>query len=327
MHPPEFWERRDLSARAVSAALSPIAWLYGASVAYRRDHTMGYRTKARIVCVGNVTAGGSGKTPVAIAVALVLLARGRRVTFLTRGYGGRLAGPVVVNTKEHNARDVGDEPLLLARIAPTIVARDRKAGARLADAQDGGVIIMDDGHQNFALAKDLSIVVVDTESGFGNGRVLPAGPLREPVRQGLARADAVIMSGQGTLSLPGYSGPLLRARIVPAMPAIGNCRALAFAGIGRPEKFFSTLKSLGVHLVACHAFADHHFYTRGEVSTLKAKAAEEHAILVTTEKDYVRLSGQDRVDILALPVRAIFDLPEELQRLLDRVAERMAVPT
>jgi tetraacyldisaccharide 4'-kinase len=326
MRAPDFWARNDISARAVSAALAPVAWLYGASVAYKRDHAKPYHAKAKVVCVGNLTAGGSGKTPVAMAIAHMFLSRGARVTFLTRGYGGAMPGPLRVETGKHDARDVGDEPLLLAAVAPTIVARDRNAGARLADRQDAEIIIMDDGHQNFAIAKDLSIVVVDAESGFGNGRVLPAGPLREPVRQGLARADAVVFMGDGAQALPGYRGQIVHAHLSPAMSLPADTRIIAFAGIGRPAKFFSTLRAAGADLAECHAFADHHPYTPDEIFRLKARASSAGAVLMTTEKDFVRMNERDRTGIQALPIRAHFDKPETMERLLDRICSQDGYP-
>src|SRR5262249_8757271 len=231
MRAPDFWNRDDWRAHA----LSPLGWLYGASVAWKASRARAHRPKAAVVCVGNLTAGGSGKTPVAIAIADMLHARGRKPFFLTRGYGGRLHGPILVG--DHNAaRDVGDEPLLLRRAAPVVVARDRVAGAELALAHGADVIIMDDGHQNFGLVKDLSLVVVDGEAGFGNGYVLPAGPLREPLGQGLSRADAVIIVGDGTPRFNGFSRPVLRAHLVQDGPELPHKRLVAFAGIGRPEK-------------------------------------------------------------------------------------------
>jgi tetraacyldisaccharide 4'-kinase len=326
MRAPEFWTRDDYSARAISAALSPLAWLYGASVAYKRDHVTPWRSKASVVCVGNLTAGGSGKTPVAIAVARALLAKGLNVSFLIRGYGGNIAGPVTVDANVHGAHDVGDEALLLAAVASTIVSRDRKAGAMLADAQGANIIVMDDGHQNFSLTKDLSIIAVDAESGFGNDHVLPAGPLREPVPQGLSRADAVVLVGNGAPKLQGFRGPLLRARLSPTTLIIGSSPMIAFAGIGRPAKFISTLNRLGANIVGWQSFADHHPYTRNEISRLRQKAAKAGAILVTTEKDYVRLNKDDRAGILALPVRAMFETPAELDRLLDTIVKPAQIP-
>jgi tetraacyldisaccharide 4'-kinase len=321
MREPEFWRGHDLTARLALAALSPIAFAYGASVAWKRDHAKPHRPSARVICIGNLSAGGTGKTPIAIAVARSLKERGRNAFILSRGYGGRTRGPALVDPAQDTARDVGDEPLMLAAAAPVIVARDRKAGAALADSSGADVIVMDDGHQNFTLAKDLSIVVVDAGIGFGNGRVLPAGPLRESVEQGLARADAVVLVGDGTPDLRGFAKPVLRARLVPVdVIGLKGARAVAFAGIGRPEKFFETLRALGAELVEARDFADHHAYTAAEVARLRALARNHGALLVTTEKDFVRLTPSERDGINFLPVRAAFENPAALARLLDTVA-------
>ncbi len=316
MRAPDFWDRDDAAAKLAAAVLAPLGWLYGASVRWKAKNAQPYRARVPVVCIGNISAGGTGKTPVAIAVADAIIARGKNPFFLTRGYGGRLAGPVVVG-KNHTAADVGDEPLILARKAATVVSRDRREGAMLAVARGADVIVMDDGHQNFALAKDLSLVVVDGERGFGNGHVLPAGPLREPVAQGLARADAVIVTGDGTPALPGFNGPVLRAHVAP----VGGTdwkgvRVLAFAGIGRPEKLFRTLAGLGAELAETISFADHHPYNNQELNALKARAGG--ARLVTTEKDYVRIAESGRDGISFLPVIATIE-PHGLDRLLDRL--------
>ncbi len=246
MRTPEFWSEHDYTARLATALLSPLGWFYGASVAWKRDHTIPFRPSAKTICVGNLTAGGSGKTPIAAAIAEALLRHGLKPVFLSRGYGGRLAGPVFVDPAAHSAADTGDEPLLLAATARAIVARDRRAGAALADAQHADVIVMDDGHQNFQLAKDLSFVVVDAETGFGNRKILPAGPLRESVAQGLARADAVVLVGEGDTALTGWSGPVLRARLIAqGADDFAGRRIVAFAGIGRPEKFFELAARVG----------------------------------------------------------------------------------
>ena len=319
MRAPEFWTASSVLARALVALLTPIGWLYGASVRLRAEHAAPYRCGARVICVGNLTAGGSGKTPVAIALARALLARGLKVVFLTRGYGGRARGPMLVEFGRHDARDVGDEPLLLSRAGPVVVARDRREGAILAESYAPDVIVMDDGHQNFALAKDLSIVVVDGKDGFGNGRMLPAGPLREPVAQGLARADAVILVGPGTPKLGAYAGPLLRAELVASSgDRFRRRRVLAFAGIGQPRKFFEQLIEEGADVVETVAFADHHTYSASEMARLKAKARANDAALVTTEKDYVRLTESERAGIEVLPVVAQFE-SAGLEPLLDRL--------
>jgi tetraacyldisaccharide 4'-kinase len=310
MRAPEFWQRRGLAA----LLLAPLGALYGASVAWKSRHAKPYRAAARVICVGNLTAGGSGKTPVALALGARLKARSESVFFLTRGYGGTEHGPTRVQP-DSNAGRMGDEALLLARTAPTIVARDRAEGAVTAVAQGANTIVMDDGHQNFALAKDLSIVVVDGESGFGNGLMIPAGPLREPVAQGLARANAIVIMGDGDPDLGDYKGPILRARLVADGDAFRGRRVFAFAGIGRPEKFLASLEEAGAIVTGRQFFADHHPYRNGEIAALKARAGD--AKLVTTEKDLVRLSAGDRAGIAVVPVQARFDDEAALDRLLD----------
>lgn len=319
MRAPDIWTRTDSAARIAVSALAPFGWIYGATVAWKAKHAMPFRPKAKIVCIGNLTAGGSGKTPITMAVARALMARRFRPVILSRGYRGRIRGPAFVDLATNAAAKTGDEPLLLAQAAPVIVARDRAAGARLADAEGFDAVVMDDGHQNFSVAKDLSIVVVDAETGFGNGHILPAGPLREPVAQGLARADAVILAGDGTPNLQGFSGPVLRARLVPAnTDRLNGASVVAFAGIGRPQKFFDTLKALGANIGEACGYADHHVYTAAEVARLKAKARDNNAMLITTEKDFVRLAPLQRENIAVLSVRAVFDDAQAFDNLLER---------
>jgi tetraacyldisaccharide 4'-kinase len=270
-----------------------------------------------VICVGNLTAGGSGKTPIAIAIAELLRARGHKPCFLTRGYGGSERGPALAS-RGHSAAVMGDEALLLARAAPTIVARDRAAGARLAKDKGATVLVMDDGHQNFSLRKSLSLVVVDAETGFGNGFQIPAGPLREPVRQGLGRADAVVLVGDGAPDLQGFTGPVLRAHLAADGGAFAGKPVFAFAGIGRPEKFAASLEETGAQVIGSCFFADHHPYTEDEILELKAVAGD--AMLVTTEKDFVRLSTKSREGIKVLKVAAVFDDAGAMGRLLDSAA-------
>jgi tetraacyldisaccharide 4'-kinase len=210
---------------------------------------------------------------------------------------------------------MGDEALLLARAAPTIVARDRAAGARLAKDKGATVLVMDDGHQNFSLRKSLSLVVVDAETGFGNGFQIPAGPLREPVSQGLGRADAVVLVGDGAPDLQGFTGPVLRAHLAADGGAFAGKPVFAFAGIGRPEKFAASLEETGAQVIGSCFFADHHPYTEDEILELKAVAGD--AMLVTTEKDFVRLSTKSREGIKVLKVAAVFDDAGAMGRLLD----------
>jgi tetraacyldisaccharide 4'-kinase len=321
MRPPDFWTRTDTLSRIAGALLLPLGWLYAWTVAWRAAHATPYRATIKVICVGNLTAGGTGKTPICIALARALIARGRKPVFLTRGYGGKVRGSAFV-APDDRATHVGDEPLLLAATAPVIVSADRAAGAQLAEAHGFDTIIMDDGHQNFTLAKDLSLIVVDAEAGFGNHRVLPAGPLREPVAQGLARADAVIVAGAGTPpDLSRFAGPVLHTTLVQDETRLARgARVVAFAGIGRPGKFFDALTRLGLVIADHKSYGDHHVYTQSEIARLKRRAAAEHAALVTTEKDYVRLTPAEREGIVALPVHSRFEEPAALGGLLDRLA-------
>ncbi|MGH6889179.1 MAG: tetraacyldisaccharide 4'-kinase [Rhizomicrobium sp.] len=321
MHAPDFWYRSDPASRALSAALAPLGTLYGATVEWKCAHSDPHRPHARVICVGNLTVGGSGKTPVAIALAQMFRAKGARTVFLARGYGRRSPDAIRVDAAIHDASVVGDEALLLARIAPTFVAADRAEGARLAELHGADLIIMDDGHQNFTLAKDVSLVVVDGESAFGNGRIVPAGPLRENVRQGLARADAVLVVGGGDPPLGGFGGPVLRAQLMCGRRLDGQA-FVAFAGIGRPGKFFLSLETQGAKLLEVHAFADHHGYTAAEIARLKRRAAVAGAGLITTEKDFVRLNPNERDGIDVLPVRAVFDNPDAVEKLFAAAAAR-----
>jgi tetraacyldisaccharide 4'-kinase len=309
MRAPDFWRRRGWQARL----LAPLGALYGLSVAIKA-RTKGFVPGAPVICVGNLTAGGSGKTPVAIALGAALRARGRKPFFLTRGHGGSARGPALAS-RAHSAAVMGDEALLLARQAQTVVAKDRAAGARFAVEKGADVIVMDDGHQNFALRKSLSLVVVDAETGFGNGLQIPAGPLREPVRQGLSRADAVILVGDGDPDLQGFAGPVLRVHLVVDGAGFADQSVFAFAGIGRPEKFIASLEASGANIAGRCFFDDHHAYGAGEIEQLKRIAGDTQ--LVTTEKDFVRMTVAERQGIKVLKVAALFDDTRTLARLID----------
>jgi tetraacyldisaccharide 4'-kinase len=316
MRAPDFWWRQPPSLLA--RLLEPLGDIYGARTLARMARP-GVSASIPVVCVGNPIAGGAGKTPAAIEIARLLLLAKRKPVFLTRGYGGRLKGPVRVDSKKHTARDVGDEPLLLARSGPCIVARDRAAGAELA-AGFGDVIVMDDGFQNPSINKDLALLVIDSDQGIGNGLCIPAGPLRAPVEEQLARADAVVVIGEGRAA--GFLArrkkpPVLAARLVPdakAAAALKGRRVLAYAGIGRPQKFAGTLKALGAEVVRLAAFPDHHVFTAADAKALLAEARRDNLTLVTTEKDVARLSGPDLKPLaeksFALPVRLAFDNPK-----------------
>jgi tetraacyldisaccharide 4'-kinase len=311
MRAPDFWQQGG----ALAALLSPLGVLHGASVAFKAARARPFDSGLPVVCVGNLTAGGSGKTPIAIAIAGLLRDRGHRPWFLTRGYGGTMRGPAVAS-RGHSASVMGDEALVLARTAPTIVARDRAAGARLAREKGASILVMDDGHQNFALRKSLSLVVVDAETGFGNGRQIPAGPLREPIDQGLARADAVVLVGEGVPDLKNFRGPVLRARLKADGAAFAGKDVFAFAGIGRPEKFVTSLEDSGANITGTCFFDDHHPYAEDEILQLKVVAGD--SALVTTEKDFVRLTTAQREGIRVLKVAAEFDDKAAMEGLLDR---------
>lgn len=320
----EFWARRGL----VPALLAPLAGLYAAAGALRRRFVRPFRAAVPVVCVGALTVGGAGKTPTAIAVAARLAALGHTPHILTRGYKGRLRGPVRVDPASHTARDVGDEPLLLAAAAPTWVARDRAAGARAAIAAGADLLVLDDGYQNPGLIKDMSIVVIDGGQGIGNGRRLPAGPLRETIASGFGRARAVVIIGKdrtGIAARVPRGVALLRARLVPD-PAdaklLRGKRVLAFAGLGRPAKFFDTLAEAGAKVVKRNAYPDHHPYAGPEVEATIAEALRMDAIPVTTAKDAVRIPETQRARLRVLRVTLACDRPEELDRLLAELKRR-----
>ncbi len=329
MREPPFWWR---GVGIEACLLAPAAAIYGAVAARRLKHR-GVRAGVPVVCIGNPTVGGAGKTPLALAVAHMLKATGEHPVFLTRGYGGRLPGPHLVDPRTDKAVDVGDEPLLLARIAPTIVARDRVAGAQAAVAAGASVIVMDDGFQNPSLAKDLSVLVVDGRRGVGNAKVIPGGPLRAPLAAQLQRADAIVLVGAiGEAASPLVAAaragglPLFRARLAPdpdVVASLAGCRVLAFAGIGDPEKMFATLTDAGIAVAKTRSFADHHRYTRAEALSLCAQADAEGFVLVTTAKDMARLQGDAALADLAararvLPVTLVLDEEAEFRKLLVR---------
>lgn len=328
MKAPAFWQQ---TGDWRSMLLAPVASVYGA-ITLHRMRKPGARAPVPVVCVGNFTLGGAGKTPTAIAVTKLLRTTGRHPVFLTRGYGGRETGPLWVDAAEHDAHQVGDEPLLLARAAPTIMARDRAAGAMLATERGGDILVMDDGFQNPSLHKDVRLVVVDADSGLGNGHVFPAGPLRAPLAGQLPQADALIVVGRGAAAAPVVnqaerSGiPVFAAYLEPdptAARAIAGREVLAFCGIAHPEKFFRTLAALPARVVETAAFADHHPYDTVDAGRLLRRATEARLDLVTTEKDLVRLRGHAELLELAsrslvLPVRLHIPDATALSGLIER---------
>jgi len=315
MRAPDFWQRDGWQAHL----LAPLGAAYALGGAMRQRHATPWRAPVPVVCVGNLTLGGTGKTPLVAALARLLQSQGRRPAILSRGYGGKLAGPVLVDRVLHRAREVGDEPLLLANAAPVYVARDRKAGAELALAAGADILVMDDGFQNPAIEKTFSFVVVDGAAGFGNRRVFPAGPLREPVAAGFARANALVTVGADMQAAAfGFAGPVLRADLMPLADNWAGVPVVAFAGIGRPEKFFNTVLQLGAAVRGTYAFDDHHAYSRRQIERLLAIAAANNALLVTTEKDAVRLPVDLVSSVRTIPVELRFADPALLAATLAR---------
>ena len=332
MRPPSFWlvrEGRD-AAPVLRFLLTPLALLYARATARRLAQGRPVALPVPVVCIGNLTLGGTGKTPLARLVRARLAAlTGGEVAIVSRGHGGQLTGPVRVDPALHSAADVGDEPRMLARDGPVFVGRDRAEAARLAVQAGMTAIVMDDGHQNPALLKDLSLVVVDGATGFGNEHVVPAGPLREPVATGLARADAVIMMG-GTaeqieaIELPGLTGPVLRASL-QARPRRFLGPVLAFCGIGRPEKFDDTLRGLGARIASFIAFPDHHPFTPADLARIERTARHfDAAEIVTTEKDHARLPPGFAASVSVVEVEAVVAAGGALDRLLQRAVQTCA---
>jgi len=327
LNTPRWWyEREGRSGRVRRTALKPVSWLWAWSTA-RRVARPGADVGAPVVSVGNLTVGGSGKTPVVREVLRLLRDRGAEAHGLSRGYGGRLKGPVRVDPDVHGAADVGDEPLMLARDGPFWIARDRAAGAHAATAAGAGAVVLDDGHQNPALKKALSLVVVDGETRngewpFGDGSVFPSGPMREPLKAGLARADAVVLLLPSDLDAPDPelvalfgTLPVLVARLEAAAPPPSGPQ-LGFAGVAKPWKVERSLRAAGCELVDFVGFPDHAAYDEDTLKFLAAHAADQNAGLVTTEKDWVRLPLAWRAGVTAWPVRARFEDEAALLRLL-----------
>jgi len=335
MRPPEFWtadaDGRD-RAPMLRALLTPLSWLYAAAAAHRQRITIVRHAPAPVICIGNFTVGGAGKTPIARAIRQRL---GEHAHLLSRGYGGRAIGPLRVTT-DMDAREVGDEPLLHATDGPAWVSRNRVAGALAACHAGAHVIVMDDGFQNPALSKDLNLVIVDPGFGIGNGAVFPAGPLRERLGDGLKRADAIVFAHPWTPTwsasapptaqeewLANFAKPILHALIEPAgAPPPG--KLVAFAGLSRPEKFFDTLNALGADLEETAPYPDHHLFSDDDLAFLSQLADERAARLITTEKDAARLSPDWRARVAVLPVRARFHDEAALDALLAPIRSRMS---
>jgi tetraacyldisaccharide 4'-kinase len=326
MREPAFWHRpSSLSA----LLLSPLGALYGV-VAARRLARDGLEAGIPVLCVGNYHVGGAGKTPTVLVLTKLLRELGETPVVLSRGYGGRLRGPIKVDPERHAAADIGDEPLMLARTVAVVVARDRIAGLALAKSQGASVILMDDGFQNPAIAKDASLIVIDGARGIGNGHVFPAGPLRAPLLPQLARTDALIVVGNGSAAKPVAAAIAARGRVVlsahlraddASVASLRGKRVLAFAGIGDPNRFFGTLRGSGLEVVQERAFPNHHPFSKSEIETLIADAKRDRLTLVTTEKDLARLRTAEELpgrakDIVPFAARLEFEDVALLQKFV-----------
>jgi tetraacyldisaccharide 4'-kinase len=340
---PGWWYGGTQPHRLIAPLLPALSQFYGWLAQARFNRATPYRSRLPVICVGNFTSGGTGKTPLAILIATMLKERGDKPCFLTRGYGGSERGPAWVESGNRAATRFGDEPLLLANVAPTLVARNRAAGARYIEASGRGItaIVMDDGLQNPSLAKNLAVAVVDAERGFGNGEVIPAGPLRAPIDFQLGLVDAVIVreaatasaapeAGIGALLRHRFPGPVLTARVETRGDTawLAGARLVAFAGIANPERFFALIERLGGKILARRTFRDHHAFSRADSDDLSALAEAESAVLVTTEKDWMRLAeGESFARALSACVRT---LPIEMvveQRDVKRLASLIDTAT
>ncbi len=324
MRDPAFWWRK---AGLVSALLAPLGRAYG-SIAERRMAKAGTRAGLPVLCVGNFTLGGTGKTPTAIMLATMLRGAGETPFCLTRGYGGCIAGPKLVDSEVDPARAVGDEALLLARVAPTVVARDRVAGAQFAKEHGASVVVMDDGLQNASLAKDLTIAVIDGRRGIGNACVFPAGPLRASLAAQLKRCDALLVVGddvaaRAVIAQAGQR-PVFHGRLIPepaVVTALHGRKVLAFAGIGDPGKFFVTVEQAGISIALRKSYPDHHGFSAEEAADLVMLAEHDALTLLTTEKDRVRMAGEPALAALAaqtrvLPVAMVVEEVDALRRMV-----------
>ncbi len=327
---PGFWWRQRPGP--VALALWPLSRLWGVFAARRMRRAPEWRAPVPVVCIGNFTIGGTGKTPTALAVADLARAEGFSPGFLIRGYGGTATGPLRVDPGRHRSTDVGDEALLLAAAGPTVVGGDRVAAAKLLVATGIDLIVMDDGFQNPGLAKSLSLVLVDAQTGIGNGLMVPAGPLRAPMPVQLAATGVVVVMGEGEraanlmATAQASDIPLLRARIVSAGESWHGRRVLAFAGIGRPEKFFRSLEAAGATIEARRPFPDHHRFTEADAESLLQESYAGKLTLATTEKDHARLAGETgrraalREAATAFPVRVAFADTDALRAMLRAAA-------
>lgn len=314
MKTPKYWQANSFIAKL----LSPLGHLYGYATALRIRLRKSQKISIPVICIGNITAGGTGKTPVAISIAKMLETALYHPFFVTRGYGGKLQN-VMVNNKKHSARDVGDEPLLLAEQAPVVVNADRFAGANLAIKEGADIIVMDDGFQNPGLYKDLSLLVFDGHYGIGNGRIIPAGPLRETFEAGVKRADALLILGKDKHNLAERTElPVFYGHTEPAQTTVNCCKVIAFAGIGHPQKFYHTLKQQGFNVIETIDFPDHHYYSKDEIEQILQKAKKYGAEVYTTSKDFVKIPTLYHNSINVLEIAVVWNKPDDLWKFIEK---------
>ena len=312
MKTPKFWQYNQSLAKF----LAPLGELYALATQMRLKLKKSHKIDIPVICIGNLTAGGTGKTPTAISLALMLQSAGIYPNFISRGYHGTLKNTKVDST-HHTPQQVGDEPLLLARIASTYINADRYQGALMAQANQAECIIMDDGFQNPTLHKDLSFLVIDGSYGFGNGKCIPAGPLREHITDGLKRAQAALIIGEdehnisSSLSIPSFKG-----KIVPQMPNLNHQYVVAFAGIGHPQKFYTSLQELGIEIIQTYDFPDHHYYTIQELQNIIDFANKNHADIITTSKDFVKIPTLLQSEIKVLEINIQWENKDKLKNFI-----------
>ncbi len=325
MRAPDFWKARGF----ISTLLLPASLLYAFAGHLRRIFTKPVKVSAPVICIGNLSAGGTGKTPITLSIGKMLSEAGHTPHIITRGYGGNQRGPLQVRPDHHQATEVGDEPLMLAQSLPTWVSRDRAQGAKAAINAGADILLLDDGFQNPTLIKDLSLIVVDGTLGFANGRIIPAGPLRESVQVGIKRADAIILMGnpsdnicpelstflEGITVLPAHVEP----KVLNEQISVTNKSIFAFAAIGYPQKFYTTLEQFGAKLVGTRDFPDHHAYSRSDLlDVIKSATAAGAELIYTTEKDYTKIPDDLRDKINSLPIQAVWDNPNTLMKLINK---------
>lgn len=329
MKSPRFWDvHLDPYSRQAAPItrkiLTPFAKVYETIVATKIANATPYTCGVPVICVGNLTVGGSGKTPNVRKIRQFFFDQGFRVASLSRGYGGKAKGPLQVEHATHSAEEVGDEPLMLSQTGETWIGRDRAKTAQEMVEKGVEIIVMDDGHQNPSLQKTISLVVVDSENPFGNGFVFPKGPLRESTKAGLSRADAIVLMGNSPIpdELSHFTKPIIRSKIV-AKPTTSSKTYVAFAGIGRPEKFFDTLSENNLNIADAVPFPDHYKFKKNDLNYLLKLAEQYEAKLITTEKDFVRLPSDIREEVEVLEITLTYENPELLETVLEPVLEKL----